>query len=311
MRVRCLRIAWVGAAASIVAGCPGAPRDVPPAPSASVAIVDGAPPRACTNEWRGELPSACSEVAAVGAASAGADASAAIDRDACTMWNANAPAPQEVTLDLGGERVVRGVIVVPAMTPSGAVAHVASTSTDGAAFTPRARFEGTMQNARAQMIAFVTPVSARYVRVRTERSPSWVAWFEIVPVACAGDAPPAASVEPPAASAPDAAAPAPSSSASRFVPPSRIVPGTGRCKVDSDCFGSACCSPLTCTSKRPACGDIACPTACLGPLDCGRGTCVCNRGTCAARVSEANGTFVCGVGPDGNVKMPRADGQCD
>jgi hypothetical protein len=115
-----------------------------------------------------------------------ADATAAIDGDVRTMWNAGAHPPQSVTLDLGAPLVVRGLLGVTAMTPDGEATHIVETSRDGVRFAPRLRLERALRDLDIVDLTSA-PVEARYLRVVTEVSPSWVAWYELVPVACAGD----------------------------------------------------------------------------------------------------------------------------
>jgi hypothetical protein len=160
------------------------------------------------------------------------------------------------------------------MTPDGQVAHVVEVSSDGVRFEARARYEGAMSEGGVFGVTLSPAALARYLRVRTERSPSWVAWNEIVPVACAGEraTPPASptSSEPPTMLGPSA----------RPTPPPRLVPGVGACAHDADCHPNGNCHPTGCTSRPVAPSGLACTRSCSGPLDCDNGECVCNRGRC-------------------------------
>jgi hypothetical protein len=115
------------------------------------------------------------------------DAALALDRSACTIWNSGAGAPQSITLDLGEPRPIGHVVLVAAMTPAGQVAHVVEVSDDGVTFDPRARYDGEMFDGGVFGLTLVPAARARFVRVRTERSPSWVAWRDVVPTTCQGE----------------------------------------------------------------------------------------------------------------------------
>ncbi|MBI5478035.1 MAG: discoidin domain-containing protein [Deltaproteobacteria bacterium] len=180
--------------AVLVAGC-GPSRSCPSAPPCPTAPPCPRPPLCLsgptsptTAPWEPLLGEGCRRIAPVAArGSNGADATAAIDGDARTMWNAGAHPPQAVALDLGAPFVVRGLLGVAAMTPDGEATHVVETSRDGVSFVPRLRLARALRNLEIVDLTFA-PVVARYLRVVTEASPSWVAWFELVPVTCAGDA---------------------------------------------------------------------------------------------------------------------------
>jgi hypothetical protein len=189
-------------------GCPSAPRE-PSAPTsavASVAPATSAPPAASAvdatapadagapscdhHAWATALLPRCEPVGGAmrATATAGAGASGlAVDGDACTMWSAGAAPPQSITVDLGAERTFGHVILVAAMTPKGPVQHVVEVSDDGVAFDDRALYEDAMFEGGVYGITLTPPARARYLRVRTDASPSSVAWYEVVPVACPGE----------------------------------------------------------------------------------------------------------------------------
>jgi hypothetical protein len=114
----------------------------------------------------------------------------AVDADACSLWNANGFAPQAITVDLGAPRVVGRLLLVPGMSPRGHVVHVVEVSHDGVTFEPRARYDGKMWDSGVFVVKLEPAARARFIRLRTESSPSWVAWFEIMPLTCTSDEPP-------------------------------------------------------------------------------------------------------------------------
>lgn len=107
------------------------------------------------------------------------DAAAASDTDRCTIWNAGGFAPASVTLDLGAETRIDVIALVPEMTPDGRVSHAIAFSDDGKTFVTGQRVEAPMQSGVAAELALPKPERARFVRVTTSASPSWVAWREI------------------------------------------------------------------------------------------------------------------------------------
>jgi hypothetical protein len=109
----------------------------------------------------------------------GGDASKASDGDTCTIWNAGGSAPQSVTIDLGVETRIDAIVLVPEMTPNGSVRQAIAFSKDGRTFEVGHRVEAPMQTGVGVDLVLPKPETARFVRVTTEQSPSWVAWREI------------------------------------------------------------------------------------------------------------------------------------
>jgi len=60
------------------------------------------------------------------------------------------------------------------------------------------------------------------------------------------------------------------------------VPQNLACTTDSDCIGSTCCHPTSCTNSayRGPC-NMLCTDICEGPIDCGAGHCGCVDGKCS------------------------------
>jgi putative hemolysin len=59
--------------------------------------------------------------------------------------------------------------------------------------------------------------------------------------------------------------------------------GASACSQDSDCVPAAVCHPSACINQayiRPN-GQMMCTMVCMGPLDCGAGSCGCVGGKCA------------------------------
>jgi hypothetical protein len=139
-------------------------------PGADCAIRLARPPRA-----------GCNAIFALSsqASSAQPDAAKAADGSTCTVWNAGAGAPQTITFDLGTPTRIDVVALVPEMTPDGQVAHEVAFSDDGRSFQVGHRVEAPMRSGAQVELVLPRPERARFVRVTSSRSPSFVAWREI------------------------------------------------------------------------------------------------------------------------------------
>jgi hypothetical protein len=144
-------------------------------------------PQQCVDA-RPVVPSGCTNVALTGTATAsgslpGSTAAAANDGNLCTRWGSGGFPPASWTVDLGASLPLDGVTLVPEMTPNGSVSHTIDVSTNGVDFTTVTTVDQTMNTQVIYPIALGT-VTARYVRVRTLASPSWVSWGEVAVYTC-------------------------------------------------------------------------------------------------------------------------------
>ncbi len=108
----------------------------------------------------------------------------AVDQNLCTSWNAGALPPQSFGLDFGTSRPIRGVTLIPDMQPDGNVVHSIETSDDGVTYTPRLAINQFMQKNGVYAFDLGPGITARFVRVSTTSSPSWVGWFEVAVFSC-------------------------------------------------------------------------------------------------------------------------------
>jgi len=55
------------------------------------------------------------------------------------------------------------------------------------------------------------------------------------------------------------------------------------CTADADCVPAQCCHPTGCINRvaQKPCDSAICTLSCVGPVDCGAGSCGCVRGTCS------------------------------
>ncbi len=103
----------------------------------------------------------------------------AIDGLAETQWGAGAFAPQWIQVDLGSVRSVREIDLLVAQFPEGETSHRLLLAGADGVFATVERFRRS--TAQGDVLTFRpdVPVEARFVRVETASSPSWVAWSEI------------------------------------------------------------------------------------------------------------------------------------
>ena len=102
-----------------------------------------------------------------------------------TAWNSGGHPVRWIRVDLGTTKSVRGLVVVPNSSPSpAAVTHQFQISTNGSSWVTQKIWSATIKNSGIYNIDFGNNVSARYVRVRTTKTPSWVAWTEVAVFSC-------------------------------------------------------------------------------------------------------------------------------
>jgi hypothetical protein len=116
------------------------------------------------------------------------DAMRAGDGSTCTEWNAGGFAPASVTLDLGTPTRIDAIVLVPEMSPGGRVRHEIAFSDDGRSFQVGHRVEAPMQTRVPVELPLPRPERARFVRVTTTSSPSFVAWREVALFRCGSEA---------------------------------------------------------------------------------------------------------------------------
>lgn len=131
-------------------------------------------------------PSGCQQLAPVSVSSDAntSDSGRAADGDSCTVWNAGGFAPHAVTFDFGVVTSFRVVTLIPEMTPSGNVEHVIELSDDGKRFAVAHRIQAPLRSGVAETLRLPRTERARFVRVSSKKSPSWIAWREIALFQC-------------------------------------------------------------------------------------------------------------------------------
>jgi hypothetical protein len=94
------------------------------------------------------------------------------NRNEVESWNAGAPAPQAIRLDLGGSTRITRVELVVEQVPDGYTSHTLHLGP-----IPIASFQGNTHD--GQVLTWSGEMDASSVLVVTDTSPSWVAWREI------------------------------------------------------------------------------------------------------------------------------------
>jgi len=94
-------------------------------------------------------------------------------------WNAGGFAPQYVEIDLQGEYNIGSIRLHIEQLPDGETEHHVTAGIDGNPTWVIAHFYGHTSHGQVLFASFY-PVKARYIRVTTRKSPSWVCWQSIV-----------------------------------------------------------------------------------------------------------------------------------
>jgi len=111
-------------------------------------------------------------------ASSGPDSAASVfDHDLQTTWNSGAFAPGWIQLDLGEPLTISRVRLYTVQTPAGPTRHEILGGLTPDSLTSLGALEGN--TADGQWLELQARAQARYVRVVTVKSPSWVGWREI------------------------------------------------------------------------------------------------------------------------------------
>jgi RNA polymerase sigma factor (sigma-70 family) len=108
----------------------------------------------------------------------------AFDGNRETYWNSGGYAPAWIEADLGASTPLAGIVLIPLQDVPGATTHEVWVS-DRPIGDDRTKaklmhtFEGDTTNAKQLTFDFPKGLSARYVQIRTTKSPTWIAWWEI------------------------------------------------------------------------------------------------------------------------------------
>lgn len=125
-----------------------------------------------------ELPPPGTITISAATASTGPDSAASVfDHDLQTNWNSGAFAPGWIQLDLGAPVTISRVRLYTVQTPAGPTRHEILGGLTPDSLTSLGALEGN--TADGQGLELQVKAQARYVRVVTVKSPSWVGWREI------------------------------------------------------------------------------------------------------------------------------------
>ena len=107
-------------------------------------------------------------------------ASAAVDGDPQTVWNAGAHAPQWIEIDLGAAFDLDRVILTVAEDPRGGTVHQISARGETGDYRLLYKFhEDTGDGLELEVSPVAGWAAVRYLKIETTESLSWVAWREI------------------------------------------------------------------------------------------------------------------------------------
>lgn len=212
------------------------------------------------------VPPGCTRVLPISSHSGDMSAVGSADDDTCTVWNSGAFPPHELVMELPPETPIAGLLLATEQTPDGTTTQIVETSDDGAAWTELAALHGhtitqTVYGARTARR------TARFVRIRTTESPSWVAFRDVAMLSCTGTMRLAGAAVP---------------RRSPVVHAGTWTRGTGACTSARDCVPNDCCFPTRCIARdgAPRCRQLGCPDVIAPTVECG-----CRSGTCGGWVS--------------------------
>lgn len=160
---------------------------LPPGPTATATAVVAGDPFGCTVAIPAAFGAGCRALVPQRVFATGSSASAvsAFDGNRCTAWSSGGTAPQSLTVDLGAPMDIDALVLIPEMGRAGAVTHAIEVSDDGETFAPSQRIEAPMSDGSAAELLLPVRERARFIRFKTEASPTLVAWRDISIVQCA------------------------------------------------------------------------------------------------------------------------------
>lgn len=128
--------------------------------------------------------SACDRPITVGAAQVGASGTYpgsspanAIDGNTGTAWNSGGFPTQWIQIDLGRVRPVCSLRLTALQSPAGTATHTVLIGDNELSLTPLRTVSRSFADFQVEIVPVA--VNTRYIRIRTDSSPSWVAWREI------------------------------------------------------------------------------------------------------------------------------------
>jgi len=108
----------------------------------------------------------------------------AIDGNLLTSWNAGKKSSQWVEFDLGSSYLLSDLRMLPGQNPDGITTHKIYAGETPNPANLVYEFTGFTKNLQWINVHFKNTIKqARYIRIATTQSPSWVSWYEIRPYA--------------------------------------------------------------------------------------------------------------------------------
>ncbi len=174
-------------------GAPATPATTPPSGDGTPALnavprdLGGLAPGDCKTRSFVDQLGACTALptAQVSGSGTTANIGSVSDGDACTAWSAGGVPPQNVDIDLGQASAITALVLIPDLTPpTGDVEHDIRVMSPSGAVRLHIDVEGSMTSGHGYAVQVPGVTDGRFVRIATLKAPGWVAWREIVPLAC-------------------------------------------------------------------------------------------------------------------------------
>jgi hypothetical protein len=110
----------------------------------------------------------------------GHEAALANDGLALTAWNSGEGPPGEIVIDLGAPTTVREVRLLNAQDPAGFTTHRVEVRRQSGGWQLLGKLQGFTSSETWLRVFATTPVQdVRWVRIKTQKTPSWVSWWEV------------------------------------------------------------------------------------------------------------------------------------
>jgi len=108
-----------------------------------------------------------------------APASNAVDGNPSSQWVSGGMAPGWIELDLGAIQSVKQIRLLTSQSPNGSTTHIVYAGTTPNPAMQVAVLSGQTVDNQWLSVDLGTWIAARYIRIQTTASPSWVGWREI------------------------------------------------------------------------------------------------------------------------------------
>jgi hypothetical protein len=110
----------------------------------------------------------------------GLEAGKAVDGLALTAWNSGGGPPAELVIDLGAPMTIREIRLLNAQDPAGVTTHRIEIRKPFGGWQLLEKLNGFTTSEQWLRVFPSAPVTGvRWIRIKTQKTPSWVSWWEV------------------------------------------------------------------------------------------------------------------------------------